>query len=195
MKRSLLILFILVSFLVPSGALAGSQLVPTASIARQGSAAMTASRLREANLVSRQLANGLEVIVLEDHSVPLVTIELAVRNGSYTEPPELNGLSHLYEHMFFKANRAIANAEEYLRRIGQMGIAYNGSTREEVVMLFGMNQAWNRGQKEVTIQLTDRIVISPYAAKRLSTLLGGVVKEYETRFGTLNIEAGVAQAK
>ena len=69
------------------------------------------------------------------------------------------------------------------------------STREEVVMLFGMNQAWNRGQKEVTIQLTDRIVISPYAAKRLSTLLGGVVKEYEARFGTLNIEAGVAQAK
>jgi len=37
------------------------------------------------------------------------------------------------------------------------------STREEVVMLFGINQAWNRGQKEVTIQLTDRIVISPYA--------------------------------
>jgi len=62
------------------------------------------------------------------------------------------------------------------------------STREEVVMLFGMNQAWNRGQKEVTIQLTDRIVISPYAAKRLSMLLGSVVKEYENRFGQLNIE-------
>src|SRR5512138_224727 len=59
------------------------------------------------------------------------------------------------------------------------------STREEVVMLFGMNQAWNRGQKEVTIQLTDRIIISPYAAKRLSLLLGSVVKEYENRFGTL----------
>ena len=62
------------------------------------------------------------------------------------------------------------------------------STREEVVMLFGMNQAWNRGQKEVTIQLTDRVVISPYAAKRLSMLLGGVVKEYESRFGQLNID-------
>jgi len=68
------------------------------------------------------------------------------------------------------------------------------STREEVVMLFGMNQAWNRGQKEVTIQLTDRIVISPYAAKRLSLLLGNVVTEYEKRFGTLNIEAGAAGA-
>ena len=62
------------------------------------------------------------------------------------------------------------------------------STREEVVMLFGINQAWNRGQKEVTIQLTDRIIISPYAAKRLTQLLEGVVKEYEKRFGTLNVE-------
>jgi hypothetical protein len=63
------------------------------------------------------------------------------------------------------------------------------STREEVVMLFGINQAWNRGQKEVTIQLTDRIIISPYAAKRLATLLEGVMKEYEGRFGTLLVDA------
>jgi hypothetical protein len=62
------------------------------------------------------------------------------------------------------------------------------STREEVVMLFGINQAWNRGQKEVTIQLTDRIIISPYAAKRLAMLLDGVMKEYETRFGALPVE-------
>lgn len=68
------------------------------------------------------------------------------------------------------------------------------STREEVVMLFGMNQAWNRGQKEVTIQLTDRIVISPYAAKRMSMLLDSVVKEYEKRFGPLNVDAPAAQA-
>jgi len=92
-----------------------------------------AARLPEAKLISHILPNGLEVIILEDHSIPLVTIELAVKNGSYTEPPELNGLSHLYEHMFFKQNRAIANAEDYLRTIGQMGIAYNGTTREEVV--------------------------------------------------------------
>jgi zinc protease len=92
-----------------------------------------APRLPEAKLISHVLPNGLEVIILEDHSIPLVTIELAVKNGSYTEPPELNGLSHLYEHMFFKQNRAIANAEDYLRTIGQMGIAYNGTTREEVV--------------------------------------------------------------
>lgn len=67
------------------------------------------------------------------------------------------------------------------------------STREEVVMLFGINQAWNRGQKEITIQLTDRIIISPYAAKRMATLLEGVVKEYEKRFGALNVEGPAPQ--
>jgi len=68
------------------------------------------------------------------------------------------------------------------------------STREEVVMLFGVNQAWNRGQKEVTIQLTDRIIVSPYAAKRLSMLLDGVVKEYEKRFGLLDINVPSPQS-
>ena len=67
------------------------------------------------------------------------------------------------------------------------------STREEVEMLFGINQAWNRGQKEVTIQLTDRVIISPYAAKRLTMLLDGVVKEYEKRFGALNVEGPAQQ--
>jgi zinc protease len=61
----------------------------------------------EIPFVNKILPNGLEVIVLPDASVPLVTVEMAVRNGSFTEPPELNGLSHLYEHMFFKPNRAV----------------------------------------------------------------------------------------
>lgn len=61
----------------------------------------------EVPFVNKVLPNGLEVIVLPDSSVPIVTVELAVRNGSFTEPPELNGLSHLYEHMFFKPNQAI----------------------------------------------------------------------------------------
>ena len=51
-----------------------------------------------------KLKNGLEIIVIENPAVPLVTVEIAVKNGAYTEPPEYNGLSHLYEHMFFKSN-------------------------------------------------------------------------------------------
>jgi hypothetical protein len=59
------------------------------------------------------------------------------------------------------------------------------STREEVVLLFGINQAWHAGQAEIPIQLSSRIIISPHVAKRLSVLLDNVLKEYESRFGAL----------
>ena len=62
------------------------------------------------------------------------------------------------------------------------------STREEVVLVFGVNQAWERDVREVKVQLTDRIILSPFAAKRLSLLLNNVVQQYETRFGVLNVE-------
>jgi zinc protease len=131
-KRSSLVFLLLLTLLSPSTLWAQQRSTKPATTAPAAAAAAPA-RLPEANLISKVLPNGLEIIVLEDHSIPLVTIELAVRNGSYTEPPELNGLSHLYEHMFFKQNRAIANAEDYVRAIGSKGIAYNGTTREEVV--------------------------------------------------------------
>lgn len=96
-----------------------------------------------APFVNKVLPNGLEVIVLEDHSVPLVTVELAVRNGSFTETPELNGLSHLYEHMFFKLSPEQAIKSEYLRGIDSLGIVYNGETHEEVVNYYFTTTAPN----------------------------------------------------
>ena len=134
MKRILLILALTFSLIAPLAARPASTASGLRRLSPQGaSPAKTTTAKPSADIASKVLPNGLEVVVLEDHSVPIVTIELAVRNGSFTEPPELNGLSHLYEHMFFKANRAIANQEQYLQKIGQLGIAYNGETREEVV--------------------------------------------------------------
>ena len=62
-------------------------------------------------------------------------------------------------------------------------------TREEVVLLFGMNQAWDATQKELTVQLSDRLVLSPFVAKRLSLVLGNVIRDYELRYGKLDVEA------
>ncbi len=60
-------------------------------------------------------------------------------------------------------------------------------TREEIMLLFGANQAWHGGQKEVTVMLSERIVLNPYAAKRLLQLLGQGIKEYEVRYGELKL--------
>ena len=73
-------------------------------------------------------------------------------------------------------------------RSSYANVANVASTREEVVLLFGINQAWHGGQKEVTIQLTDRLILSPFAAKRLSILLSNVLREHEARFGPVPVE-------
>ncbi len=64
------------------------------------------------------------------------------------------------------------------------------STREEVVLNFGVNKAWGRGAQEVEIELTNRLILSPFAAKRLAQLLGKLIDEYETRYGVLDTDTG-----
>ncbi|MEZ4313349.1 MAG: pitrilysin family protein [Polyangiaceae bacterium] len=81
--------------------------------------------------------NGLTVLVVENHAVPLVTVQVAVKNRSMTESPEYNGLSHLYEHMFFKANKAIPSQEAYLARAREeLGMSWNRTTNTERVNYF-----------------------------------------------------------
>jgi hypothetical protein len=61
-------------------------------------------------------------------------------------------------------------------------------TREELTLLFGMNQTWNMAEtKELTVQLSNRIVLTPYAAKRLLTLLTARMRDYEARLGPLTL--------
>lgn len=62
------------------------------------------------------------------------------------------------------------------------------STREEVILLFGTNQSWKGVEEEVDVHLSNRVILNPYAAKRLALLLGGVVAQYEKRFGPLGVE-------
>ncbi len=83
-----------------------------------------------------KLDNGLEVLVYEDASVPLVTVEINVKNGSYTEPPEFNGLSHFYEHMFFKANKDLPSQEAYMNKAHELGMVWNGTTSVDRVNYF-----------------------------------------------------------
>lgn len=58
-------------------------------------------------------------------------------------------------------------------------------TREEIMLLFGANQAWHGAHTHVTVALSERIVLNPYAAKRLLLVQG--IKEYEARYGELKL--------
>jgi zinc protease len=87
----------------------------------------------EKRILRTILPNGLEVIAVPNPGVPLVTIQAAVRNGSFTQSPEYAGLSHLYEHMIFKANSDYPQPDEFVNRLSELGAVFNAETREEVV--------------------------------------------------------------
>lgn len=99
-------------------------------------AGLFAQKNLPSNYYMTKLSNGLDVLVLEDRSVPLVTIEINVKNGAYTEPPEYSGLSHFYEHMFFKANKDIPSQEEYINKTNELGMVWNGTTSVNRVNYF-----------------------------------------------------------
>ncbi len=89
------------------------------------------------NLYHYKLSNGLELFVAENHNVPLVYIETAVRCGAYTQGPETAGLFHLYEHMMFKGNSLYKNAARVTSALNDMGVTnWNGSTDLECVNYF-----------------------------------------------------------
>lgn len=63
-------------------------------------------------------------------------------------------------------------------------------TREQIDLFFGTNRTWNVAEGAgVAVELSSRIILTPYAAKRLWTVLGGVLREYETRHGDLDVES------
>lgn len=100
-------------------------------------ALLAAQRAELEKIIKRRvLPNGLEVIVVENHGVPLATVEVNVRNGSFTQTPEYAGLAHMYEHMFFRANAEYPRSELYLDRASQLGAVFNGTTQEETVSYY-----------------------------------------------------------
>jgi zinc protease len=88
------------------------------------------------SLARHTCPDGLEIIVSEMHATPLVTVEIGVHEGAMTEDDKFNGVSHLYEHMFFKGNAAQPDQMAYLARMRALGMEFNGTTDTERVNYF-----------------------------------------------------------
>jgi zinc protease len=73
------------------------------------------------------LANGLRVIVQEDHRSPVVTTQVWYRVGSVDEPAGRTGISHVLEHMMFKGTREVP-AGEFARIVSRFGGEHNAFT-------------------------------------------------------------------
>jgi zinc protease len=74
-----------------------------------------------------QLDNGLQVLVHEDHSNPLVAVSVLYHVGSAREEPGKTGFAHLFEHIMFQRSEHVG-PDEFFRRITEAGGTLNGGT-------------------------------------------------------------------
>ena len=79
------------------------------------------------NLQQYELGNGLRVVLNEDHSAPLVAVNLWYHVGSKNERPGRTGFAHLFEHMLFSGSKHIGN-NEHFRYVQSVGGVLNGTT-------------------------------------------------------------------
>ena len=77
------------------------------------------------------LSNGMHVVLLENHSRPLVGVCIFVNGGSRTETPSLSGLSHYYEHLIFRGGSARQAELEFRKEMQRLGEESGGYTTND----------------------------------------------------------------
>src|SRR5690242_21549297 len=79
-------------------------------------------------VVYRKLPNGLRVVVSENHSAPVVVVEVMYRIGFRIEPKGRTGFAHLFEHMMFQGSEHVGKFE-HVRIVNEDGGILKGLTR------------------------------------------------------------------
>ena len=74
-----------------------------------------------------RLANGLRVVINEDHAVPVVAVNIWYDVGSRHEEPGLTGLAHLFEHLMFEGSANVGKGE-HLKLLQAVGASLNATT-------------------------------------------------------------------
>lgn len=83
----------------------------------------------------RTLPNGLQVLSIEDHSNPTVSVQMWYHVGSKDDPEGRSGFAHLFEHLMFKSTKHM-HAEQMDRLTEDVGGANNASTGDDVTNYF-----------------------------------------------------------
>jgi zinc protease len=81
------------------------------------------------------LANGLEMVVIEDHRTPVVTHMVWYKIGGVDDPPGASGLAHLIEHLMFRSFDAGA-PESFAQIMSRLGAVYNATTGPDATWYF-----------------------------------------------------------
>jgi zinc protease len=109
------------------------------------------------------LENGLEVVLLEDHSTPIVHAQLWYHVGSRDEKPGRTGFAHLFEHMMFKGSRNV-EPEAHPSFISSVGGQSNAYTTEDATVYWETVPAqylplilWLEGDRLASLRMDERV--------------------------------------
>jgi len=121
-----------------------------------------------------KLANGLTVIVHEDHKAPITAVSMWYNVGSKDEPAKKTGFAHLFEHLMFNGSENLPG--DYFKYLQQIGATdYNGTTSYDRTNYF----------ETVPAAALDRALFME--SDRMGHLLGAVTQ------GVLDNQRGVVQ--
>jgi zinc protease len=123
--KTLSAILLVVALLAPATTFAQGKKRPAAP----GSARVAATPLPPINYTEFKLKNGLRVILHEDHSTPIVGVNLWYHVGSKNEVPGKTGYAHLFEHMMFQGSKNYD--DDFFKPIQEAGGTLNGSTNAD----------------------------------------------------------------
>jgi zinc protease len=113
------------------GAMAG----PAVAQAQSSGGQAAEVRPPKLDFTSHTLSNGLQVILLENHEVPVINLQLWYHVGGKNELPGHTGFAHLFEHLMFKGS-AHVGPEEHSRIIEAVGGYDNAETGDDTTEFF-----------------------------------------------------------
>lgn len=131
------------------------------------------------DIKEHRLKNGLRLIVNEDHSSPIISVQVWYNVGSKDERPGVTGISHLFEHMMFKGSKNF-EPEEHSRIIQQNGGTDNAFTTKDMTAYF---ENLPSSQLELAVRLeADRMAHLRLTADTLSSEREVVKEERRLRY-------------
>ena len=90
---------------------------------------------KEWKVTQATLDNGLQVLMLEDHRAPVVTVQVWYKVGSRNERPGITGISHLLEHLMFRGTPKYGQGE-FSRLVQEKGGSHNAFTANDQTVYF-----------------------------------------------------------